>query len=124
MSAKSTSMPAAPHRPPQGGDSPDSDCWYWGGIDGRVGMGVMNRGKSFSNSKQYIAYKTYEFLSGFTAGLPISLTWGLRHNFCCRGPILIPRPVLESPAQTTRGNVPDFFVRPKNGISASYTKRR
>ena len=25
-------------------------------------------------------------------------TWALRHNFCCRGPILIPRPVLESPA--------------------------
>ena len=25
-------------------------------------------------------------------------TWTLRHNFCCRGPILIPRPVLESPA--------------------------
>ena len=33
-----------------------------------------------------------------TAGLPISCTWGLCHNFCCRGPILNPRPVLESPA--------------------------
>ena len=44
-----------------------------------------------------------------TAGLPISLTWGLRHNFCCRGPILSPRPVLESSAQTTRVNVLDFL---------------
>ena len=32
-----------------------------------------------------------------TAGLSISYTWGLRHKFCRRGPILIPRPVLESP---------------------------
>ena len=59
-----------------------------------------------------------------TAGLPVSLTWGLRHNFCCRGPILIPRPVLEFPAQTTRGNVLDFFVKPKDGDSVSFTKRR
>ena len=59
-----------------------------------------------------------------TAGLPISLTWGLRHNFCYRGPILIPRPDSETSAQTTCGNVLDFFVKPKNGISASYTKRR
>ena len=49
--------------------------------------------------------------NGATAGLPI-------------GPILIPRPVLGSPAQTTRVNVLDFFVKPKNGISASYAKRR
>ena len=44
-----------------------------------------------------------------TAGLPVSLTWGLRHKFCCRGPILIPIPVLESPSQTTRVNVLDFL---------------
>ena len=48
-------------------------------------------------------------LARFTAGLPISYTWGLRHNFCCRGPILIPRPVLESPAQTTCVNVLVFL---------------
>ena len=48
-----------------------------------------------------------------TAGLPVSLTWGLRHNFCCRGLILIPVAVLESPAQTIRVNVLDFFVKPK-----------
>ena len=56
-------------------------------------------------------------------GLPISWTLGLLYNFCCRGPILIPRPDSETSAQTTRGNVLDFFVKPKNGISASYTKR-
>ena len=44
-----------------------------------------------------------------TAGLSVSLTWGPRHNFCRRGPILIPRPVLESPAQTTCAHVLDFF---------------
>ena len=64
------------------------------------------------------------FNVGTTAGLPISCTLGRCHNFCCRGPILIPRPVLEIPAQTTRGNVLDFFVKPKNGISVSFTKRR
>ena len=37
-----------------------------------------------------------------TAGLPIRWTVGRRHKFCRRGQILIPRPVLESPAQTTR----------------------
>ena len=59
-----------------------------------------------------------------TAGLPIRWTVGRRHKFCRRGQILIPRPVLESPAQTTRVNVLDFFVKPKNGISVSYIKRR
>ena len=39
-----------------------------------------------------------------TAGLPISYTVGRRHNFCCRGPILIPRPDSETSAQTTRVN--------------------
>ena len=46
-----------------------------------------------------------------TAGLPISCTVGRRHNFCCRGPILIPRPDSETSAQTTRVNVLDFFVK-------------
>ena len=45
-----------------------------------------------------------------SAGLPISYTLELRNNFCRWGPILIPRPVLESPAQTTGGNVLDFFL--------------
>ena len=40
-----------------------------------------------------------------TAGLPISYTVGRRHNFCCRDPILIPRPDSETSAQTTRDNV-------------------
>ena len=48
-----------------------------------------------------------------TAGLPISYTVGRRHNFCCRGPILIPRPDSETSAQTTRVNLLDFFVKPK-----------
>ena len=59
-----------------------------------------------------------------TAGLPISYTVGLLHNFCFRGPILIPRPDSETSAQTTRTNVLTFFVKPKTGISAFYTKRR
>ena len=47
-----------------------------------------------------------------TAGLPVSYTWGRRHNFCCRDPILITRrPVLESLSQTTRDNVLDFFCK-------------
>ena len=58
-----------------------------------------------------------------TAGLLISYTVGLRHNFCCRGPILIPSPDSETSAQTTRTFVLDFFVKPKNGISAFYTKK-
>ena len=44
-----------------------------------------------------------------TAGLPISCTLGHCHNFYCRGPILILGPVLESPAQTTRVTLLDFF---------------
>ena len=44
-----------------------------------------------------------------TAGLPISWTVGLLHNFCCRGLILIPRPDSETSAQTTRVNVLDFL---------------
>ena len=59
-----------------------------------------------------------------TAGMPISYTVGCRHNFCCRGPILIPRPDSETSAQTTLVNVLDSFVKPNHGISASYTKRR
>ena len=51
-----------------------------------------------------------------TAGLPIRWTVRRRHNFCRRGPILNPRPVFEPPAQTTRVNVLDFFVKSKNGL--------
>ena len=43
------------------------------------------------------------------AGLPISWTWGLRHNFCWRCPILIPRPDSETSVQTTRVHVLDFL---------------
>ena len=46
-----------------------------------------------------------------TAGLLIRCTMGLRWHFCCRGPILKPRPVLDFPAQTTRGKVLDFFCK-------------
>ena len=59
-----------------------------------------------------------------TAGLPISYTVGRRHNFCCRGPILIPRPDSETSAQTTRGNVLDFFVEPKKKILRLTLKER
>ena len=44
-----------------------------------------------------------------TAGLPISYTVGQVCNFCCRGPILIPRPDSETSAQTTRVNVLVFL---------------
>ena len=63
-------------------------------------------------------------LALITAGVLISCTVGLRHNVCCQGPVLIPRQDSETSAQTTRVNVPDFFVKPKNRISAFYTKRR
>ena len=46
-----------------------------------------------------------------TAGLPISWTVGLLHNFCCRGLILIPRPDSETSAQTTRVNVLVSFCK-------------
>ena len=64
------------------------------------------------------------YWSSLQLDCPSVTHWDPCHNFCWRGPILIPRPVLESPAQTTRVNVLDFFVKPKNGISASFTKRR
>ena len=46
-----------------------------------------------------------------TAGLLIGYTVGRRHNFCCRGLILIPRPDSETSAQITRVNVLDFFCK-------------
>ena len=65
-----------------------------------------------------------ETLTTYTAGLLISCTVGHYHNFCCPGPVLIPRPDSETSAQTIRVNVLNFSVKPKNRISASYTKRR
>ena len=49
-----------------------------------------------------------------TAGLPGSYKLGVlyvRWHFCWRGPILNPGPVLDSSAQTTRGNQLDFFCK-------------
>ena len=46
-----------------------------------------------------------------TAGLSVSYKLGVRWYFCWRGPILNPRPVLDSSAQTTRGNQLDFFCK-------------
>ena len=51
-----------------------------------------------------------------TAGLPIRCTMRLRWHFRCRGPISNPRPVLDFPAQTTRGKVLEFFVKPENKL--------
>ena len=51
-------------------------------------------------------------------------SWDLIGTTSYLGPISNLRPVMDSSAQTTRGNVLDFFVKPKNGISSSYTKRR
>ena len=35
--------------------------------------------------------------------------WDYFITFCCRGPMLIPRPDSDTSAQTTRVNVPDFL---------------
>ena len=51
-----------------------------------------------------------------TTGLPTRCTMGLRWHFCRRGPISNPRPVLDFPAQTTRGKVLDFFVKSENEL--------
>ena len=59
-----------------------------------------------------------------TAGLPIRWTLGHCHTFFCRGPILKPRPVLDSPDQTTRGKVLNFFVKPQNGLVTLVFEKR
>ena len=46
-----------------------------------------------------------------TAGLPITWTLRLHHTFCWRGPVLNPRPVLNSPAKTTRGILLELFCK-------------
>ena len=51
-----------------------------------------------------------------TAGLPVSYRLGPRWYFCYWGQILIPRPALDSAAQTTRGMLLDFFVKPQNSL--------
>ena len=43
-------------------------------------------------------------------------SWDHAGIFGCRGPILNPRQVLGSSAQTTRGMLVDFFVKRQNGI--------
>ena len=40
---------------------------------------------------------------------PSVTQWDPCHNFCCRGPILIPRPDSETSALTTRVNVLEFL---------------
>ena len=47
----------------------------------------------------------YHNVLATTAELPISHTVGLRHNFCCRGLILIPRTDSKSSRKTTCVNV-------------------
>ena len=44
--------------------------------------------------------------------------------FCCRSPISNPRLGLDSLAQTTRGKVLDFFVKPQNGLVALVFEKR
>ena len=51
-----------------------------------------------------------------TAGLPVSYKLGVRWHFCWRGTILNLGPVLDSSAQTTRGDQLDFVVKPKNSL--------
>ena len=51
------------------------------------------------------------YVDVLTAGLPVSYKFGPRWHFCCQGPILNPRPVLDSSAQTTRGMLLDFFCK-------------
>ena len=44
--------------------------------------------------------------------------------FFCRGPTLKPRPVLDSPTQTTRDKVPGFFTKSQNGLVTLVFKKR
>ena len=59
-----------------------------------------------------------------TAGLPIRWTLGLRWYVCCPGSISNPRPILDFPAQTTRGKELDFVVRPGNGLVTLVFEKR
>ena len=95
-----------------------SSLFFRGTIE--MQMILITNTTTFAAAVIYIATGT----TATTAGLPISYTVGHCDNFCCRGPILIPRPDSETSAQTTRVNVLDFFVKAKNRSSASYTKRR
>ena len=70
-----------------------------------------------NNEGVYCCYRGFYI---HTAGLPISLILGHRHNFFCRGQILKPRPVLDSPAQTTQGKVLECFVKPVNGLATLF----
>ena len=54
--------------------------------------------------------------NGRTAGLSIGYKLGRRHNFCSRGPILNPRPVLDFSAQNTRGMFLVVCVKPQNEL--------
>ena len=92
--------------------------------------------KSNPAAKQYISYDTWYLVATLvrsvrsqkcpgkqdqpkryflrivgTAGLALDYKLGVRWHFCLRGPILNPRPVLDSSAQTTRGNQLDFFCK-------------
>ena len=85
---------------------------------------IKSRQDFHRNPEEFANFFCRRAAKMLTAGLPISWTVGRCPNFCCWNPILIPRPDSETSAQTTRVNVLGFLVKPKNGISASYTERR
>ena len=51
-----------------------------------------------------------------TTELLVSYKLSVRLHFCLRGQILNPRQVLDSLAQTARGNQLEFLVKHKNGL--------
>ena len=56
-----------------------------------------------------------------TAELAVNYNLGPHHNFCCRGLISNPRPVLDSSAKTTRGMILDFLGKtPKRGFCVCF----
>ena len=72
-------------------------------------------GSCYANYPVFVSIPfLYPFLS--TAELPTRCTMGLRWHVYCRGPISNPRPVVDFPAQTTRGKVLDFLWNPKTSL--------
>ena len=84
----------------------------------RAGGKVADRGRATTGVIVLFLWDNFpaNYVRHPTAGLPIRCTNGLRWHFCCRGPISNPRSLLDFPAQTTRGELFDFFVRCENEL--------
>ena len=69
-----------------------------------------SRQQEVASMRHLFANRTADKMKS-TAGLPVSYKLIVRWHFCWRGPILNPRPVLDSSAQTTRGNQLGFCCK-------------